>query len=194
MIRKLYNWTLLLGARKSASAWLFGISFVESSIFPIPPDVLLLPMALGRRERAFHFAAIATFASVLGALLGYGIGYFFWEALGSPIMEFYGFQDEFQSFQNAFVENGAWLVLFFGVTFFPFKVITIASGVVALDPVIFVLSAIVARALRFFIVCSLLWKFGEPIKAFIEKRLGILVALGTLLLIAGFWLSGFIGG
>lgn len=186
MLRALYDWTLKKARHPYAERWLAFISFIESSVFPIPPDVMLLPMVLADNKKAFRYAAICTIASVAGALLGYAIGHFLWDALGAPLIAFYGYESQFASFQDRFRDYGAWLVFIFGITFFPFKVITIASGMVALDPVIFVLSAIAARTPRFFIEAALLWKFGEPIRAFIEKRLTLLTSLFVFLLIAGF--------
>ncbi len=186
MLKRLYNWTLSLAQHPKAPHWLGFISFIESSIFPIPPDVILLPMVLAKRTKAFYYALICTVFSVLGGLLGYAIGYFLWDTIGSQIFEFYGYMDEFTTFQNSFLEYGAWLVFIFGLTFFPFKVITIASGVVMLDPITFGIAAILSRASRFFIEAALLWKFGEPIQKFIEKRLTLLTTLFVLLGILGF--------
>ena len=186
MLQRLYDKTLALAAHRHATRYLAGISFIESSVFPIPPDVMLAPMVIAKRKRAFRYALICTIASVLGALLGYAIGAVFWETLGQPIINFYGYEAEFARFQEGFVEYGVWLVFIFGITFFPFKVITIASGVAALDPIIFIVSAIIARGFRFLLVAGLLWKFGPPIQAFVEKRLGLMVSIGMIVLIAGF--------
>ncbi len=186
MLRALYDWTLKKARHPYTERWLAFISFIESSFFPIPPDVMLLPMILGDNSKAFRYAAICTLASVAGALLGYAIGYFLWDTLGAPLISFYGYESQFAAFQDRFRDYGAWLVFIFGITFFPFKVITIASGMVALDPVIFVLSSLAARAPRFFVEATLLWKYGQPIQAFIEKRLALLTSLFVFLLIAGF--------
>lgn len=186
MLRGLYSWTMEKARHRHAGRWLGFISFIESSVFPIPPDVMLLPMILAEQNKAFHYAAICTLASVMGALLGYAIGYFFWDIVGAPLIAFYGYEAQFTAFQDSFRDYGAWLVFLFGITFFPFKVITIASGMVALDPVIFVISALAARTPRFFIEAALLWKFGEPIRLFVEKRLTLLTSVFIILLIAGF--------
>lgn len=186
MLRSLYDWTLARAAHRHAERWLGLVAFIESSVFPIPPDVMLLPMILARRERAFRFAAIATLGSVVGAVAGYLVGYLLWETVGAPIIEFYGYQEQFARFEEGFAAWGAWLVLIFGVTFFPFKVITIASGMVALDPLVFLLSAIVARAIRFYLVAALLWKFGAPIRDFVERRLVLVTTVFLLLLVGGF--------
>jgi len=182
----LYDWTMALAAHHRADRVLAFISFIESSIFPIPPDVLLMPMVLARRDRAWYLAGICTVASVVGALLGYGLGYFAFETIGRPIFETYGYLEQFHEFQSAFNEWGSWLVFVFGVTFFPFKVITIASGVTQLNIGVFLLASIASRALRFFLVTALLWKFGEPIRTFVEKRLTLLTSLFVLLLVGGF--------
>lgn len=186
MIRKLYNWTLDLAAKKNAVPILAGVSFIESSIFPIPPDVLLIPMCLAKREKAFFYAFICTVFSVLGGLAGYGIGYFLYDTVGMPILEFYGKAEYFQSFADRYNEWGAWIVLGAGVTPFPYKVITIASGVTQLNIGLFVIFSLIARSIRFFLIAGLLWKFGAPILNFIDKYLPWLATLGFALLIGGF--------
>ena len=186
MLSRLYNWTMGLARHPAAERWLAFISFIESSVFPIPPDVMLGPMALARPQRAFRFAFVCTAASVLGALLGYGIGYFLWETVGQGVISFYGYHDQFERFREAFNSQGALLVFVFGITFFPFKVITIASGVTALDPLIFLAAAIASRTPRFFIEAALLWKFGPPIQRFVEKRLALITSVVVFLGIAGF--------
>jgi len=186
MLNGLYRWTMGLAAHPRADRALALVSFVESSIFPIPPDTMLLPMVLARPERAWYFAGVCTVASVLGAVMGYALGYFAFDAVGRPIFEAYGYIDEFSRFQTGFNAWGAWLVFIFGVTFFPFKVITIASGVVAMDPWVFLLAAALSRAPRFFLEAALLWRFGAPIERFIEKRLGWLLSLFAILLVGGF--------
>ena len=180
-------------AESRHAVWaLFTIAFIESSFFPIPPDVLMIPMILAAPNRAFYIAAIATVGSVLGGLFGYYIGYALFETLGQPILEFYGKMDYFAEFKTRYNELGVLAVLTAGVTPFPFKVITITSGVTALPLVPFVLSAIAARALRFFIVAFLLWKFGTPIRDFIEKHLGLVFSIFCILLIGGFFMVRFL--
>ncbi|GER07399.1 hypothetical protein GCM10007972_13720 [Iodidimonas muriae] len=187
MLRRLYDWTLEKARHRHAERWLAFISFIESSVFPIPPDVMLLPMTLAAREKAFRYAFICTAASVAGALAGYGIGYFLWDLIGQPLIAFYGYEHQFTLFQDRFTDYGGWLVFLFGLTFFPFKVITLASGVVALNPLVFLMAATLSRAPRFFIECALLWKFGAPIQSFIEKRFTLLVSLFVILLMGGFF-------
>lgn len=190
MIRQLYNWTISMAESRNALWVLAIVAFVESSVFPIPPDVLMIPMILAAPSRAWLIAGVATVASVLGGLLGYWIGYGLFETVGQPILDFYGKSEDFTSFAERYNEYGAWAVLIAGVTPFPFKVITIASGVTALSLPVFIFSAIIARALRFFIVAALLWKFGSPIRDFIEKRLGLVFVVFCVLLVGGFFLIG----
>ena len=186
MLRWLYDWTLSLAARRDALWALAIISFIESSIFPIPPDILIIPMVLAARHRAWLIALVATVSSVLGGIAGYAIGFYLFEAVGRPILEFYGYLDRFQDFSLAFNEYGWWIVFGAGLTPFPYKVITIASGVTALDLATFTVASVVARGGRFFLVAALLWAFGEPIRAFIERRLGLLTVVFFVLLVGGF--------
>ena len=183
MLKRLYQKTLSLAGHKQADKWLFGISFIESSVFPIPPDILLIPMCLEKRNKAFYYAGICTIASVLGGILGYVIGMFFWATLGDPLIIFYGLEDKFALFQSEFAANGFWYVVVFGLTFFPYKVITIASGLVAMDPFLFIIASLLSRGLRFYIEASLLWKFGERIRGFVEKRLAMSVSIAVLLVV-----------
>ena len=186
MIRGLYNWTMRLGESRYALYALAIIAFIESSVFPIPPDVLLIPMVIALPRRAFLVAFIATVASVLGGMFGYYIGAALFDSIGQPILEFYGKAAQFEQFKETYNEYGAWAVLIAGVTPFPFKVITILSGSTGLDFGVFVLSSVLARALRFFVIAALLWKFGVPIRDFIEKRLGLVFTIAVVLLVGGF--------
>lgn len=169
---------------------LFVVSFVESSFFPIPPDVMMIPMIIARPHKAWLIAGVCTLASVLGALLGYYIGAQLYELVAQPIFDFYGKMDDVESARATFNEYGAWAVVVAGVTFLPFKVVTILAGATGLSLPVFVVSAIFARALRFFLVAALLWKYGEPIRDFIERRLGLVFILFCLLLIGGFAMIG----
>ncbi len=193
MIKRLYDWVMSLSRHRFAERWLAFISFIESSFFPIPPDVMLLPMVLADRSKAFRYALICTIASIAGAFLGYAIGYFLWETVAQPIFEFYGYMDKFDAFKAYFIENGAIAVFIFGITFFPFKVITIAAGVTMLDPLVFLLSCIASRTPRFFIEAALLWRFGAPIQEFIEKRLVLITSITIFLVLFGFYALKFIG-
>ena len=192
MIKGLYDWTMSL-ARHPHALWALAIvAFVESSFFPIPPDVLMIPMIIARPNRAFIIAGVATLASVLGGLFGYFIGWGFFELIGQPIFDFYGKADAVAEFSARFNEYGAWAVLIAGVTPFPFKVITIMSGVTGLSLPVFIVSSIIARALRFFLVAGLLWHFGAPIRDFIERRLGLMFTLFCILLLGGFYAVKFL--
>lgn len=186
MLRRLYDWTVSLAQSRHALWALAVVSFVESSVFPIPPDVLMIPMIIAAPRRAWIIALIALVASVLGALLGYAIGWGLYDSVGRPVLEFYGKADEMQHFADQFNDYGAWAVLIAGITPFPFKVITIASGVTGLSLPVFVVSSIIARGVRFFIVAALLWKFGAPIRDFIERRLGLVFIAFLVILIGGF--------
>lgn len=169
MLRRLYDRTMALAETRHATSSLAVVSFVESSVFPIPPDVLMIPMIIAKPLNAWKIAAVATIASVLGALLGYWIGYGLFETVGRPVLEFYGKGVEFEAFAAQYNTWGAWAVLVAGITPFPFKVITIASGATALNLPIFLFACIVARGLRFFVVGGLLRIFGAPIRDFIER-------------------------
>ncbi|WP_299478301.1 YqaA family protein [uncultured Roseibium sp.] len=192
MIRRLYDWTLSLAAGPRAPAALGSVSFVESSVFPIPPDILLIPMVIARREKAWWYALLCTITSVAGGVLGYLIGMFLFEQVAQPILSFYGKMEKFDEFSAVFNHWGWWFVFIAGLTPFPYKVITIASGVAGLSLPIFIVASIVSRGLRFFIVAGLLYFFGPPIKEFIEKRLGLMFTLFVVLLVGGFILLRFI--
>lgn len=186
MLRRLYDWTMGLSAHRYALPALAAISFIEASVFPIPPDALLLPMILAAPHRAWLIAGVCTIASVLGGLFGYGIGFLAFEELGRPLLDFYGYGEKFQSFQESYNEWGAWIVAGAGFTPFPFKVITIASGVTGLDMTVFVIASVLSRGARFFLVAGLLWYFGPRIRTFIENNLGILATAFFVLLFGGF--------
>ncbi len=193
MIRALYDWMLRLARKPNAKTALAGISFAESSFFPIPPDVLLIPMVIARRSNWLQLAFICTLASILGAFAGYAIGAFAYQYIGQPILEFYGKEDMFDRLANWYNTWGGWGVLFAAVTPFPYKVLTIFSGATGLNLVTFTAVSIVGRGLRFFLVSWLLFKFGEPIRNFIEKRLNLLFVVGVVLLIGGFAVLKLIG-
>ncbi|MEG3619104.1 YqaA family protein [Magnetovibrio sp. PR-2] len=186
MLRRTYDWTMKLAEHEHALWALFLVAFIESSVFPIPPDILLIPMVLACREKAWKIAAVCTLGSVLGGMLGYGIGFFLFEQLGGPILDMYGKLEKFEEFQQMYNEWGAWVVAMAGLTPFPYKVITIASGVTALNIVTFVIASVISRGIRFFLEAWLLWYFGDPIREFIDKYLGILVTIGFVVLLGGF--------
>ncbi len=186
MLRRLYDWTMSLAAHRGATPTLAAVSFIESSVFPIPPDLLLMPMVLSERRKAWFYATICTVASVLGGVFGWLIGYFLFETVAQPILDFYGYAEKFEEFAHMYNEWGIWIVLFAGLTPFPYKVITIASGATGLALPVFILSSIVARGLRFFVVAGLLYWAGPPIRTFIERRLGLMFTLFVILLFGGF--------
>ncbi|MBL4839073.1 MAG: DedA family protein [Kordiimonadaceae bacterium] len=193
MIRKLYDWTLEKARSPASEKWLAGIAFAESSFFPIPIDIMMIPMILADRLKAWRLATITLIASVFGGMAGYAIGALLFETIGRPIIEFYGYGDKYISFQNLYNQYGILIVLVAGFTPMPFKVVTIASGAVAMNPLVFFLTAIPARGARFYLVAALLYKFGGPIKDFIEKRLGLVLSAFMILGILGFVAIKFIG-
>jgi len=192
MLRKLYDKTMALADHRHAMWLLALVAFVEASVFPIPPDVLMIPMILARPNRAFAIATVALLASVLGGLLGYAIGALAYESIGQPVLAAMGQQAAMDTFATKFNDFGFWAVLVAGVTPFPYKVITIMSGWTGMPLVTFMATSILARALRFFIVAGLLWRFGAPIRDFIEQRLGFMFVLFVALLIGGFVLVKFL--
>ncbi|MEL7257612.1 MAG: YqaA family protein [Pseudomonadota bacterium] len=192
MLRRLYDWVISLADHPRALWVLAVVSFVESSVFPIPPDVLMIPMIIARPSRAWLIAGIALVSSVLGGLLGYAIGAFAYEQLGKPILEALGKGEAMEAFSTRFNDLGFWAVLTAGVTPFPYKVITIMSGWTGMPLFTFIATSILARGLRFFLVAWLLWKFGAPIRDFIERRLGLMTILFVVLLFGGFYVLKFL--
>ena len=186
MLRRIYDQTMALADHRHAMWWLALIAFVEASVFPIPPDVLMIPMILARPHRAFAIAGVALLASVTGGLLGYAIGALAYESIGQPLLAAMGQQEAMDAFATKFNDFGFWAVLGAGVTPFPYKVITIMSGWTGMPLATFMATSVLARALRFFIVAGLLWRFGAPIRDFIEQRLGLMFILFFALLIGGF--------
>ena len=192
MLRRAYDWMMRLAAHHNAARALAIVAFVESSVFPIPPDALLIPMGMARRPRIWWYATVATVASVAGGILGYLIGYFLYDTVGQAILAFYGMEEKFAAFTRWYNDNGAAIVLFAGVTPFPYKVITIASGVTGLDPVVFMAASAVARGLRFYLLAALLWWFGEAAKRILERYLGWITLAFGILLVSGFVLLRYI--
>lgn len=192
MLRRLYDWTMRLAEHRYAMWWLAFIAFIESSVFPIPPDILMIPMILARPSRAWLIASVALTASVIGGLLGYAIGALAFAELGQPILESLGKADAVAAFNERFNDVGFWAVLIAGMTPFPYKVITIMSGWTGMPLLTFIVTSIIARGLRFYLVAFLLWKFGAPIRDFIERRLGLMFILFCALLIGGFYVVKFL--
>jgi len=184
--RRMYDWVLSFAHRKHSTAALFGLSFAESSFFPIPPDVLQIALTLERRDRAFFYATVSTVASVLGGMLGYLIGFAFWHAVSGFFFSYVFKEEVFTKVQGLYQQYDFWCVFIAAFTPIPYKVFTIAGGVFEIGFPMFVLASIVGRGARFFIVAGLLWKFGEPMKAFIEKYFNLLSFLFAVVLIGAF--------
>jgi membrane protein YqaA with SNARE-associated domain len=192
MFRALYDWTLRLAAHRHAIRSLAVISFCESSFFPIPPDVMVVPMVLARRDEAYKIATVCTIASVLGGLLGYAIGMFLYDSVGQWLISVYGMNDGIESFRATYREWGAWIILIKGFTPIPFKLVTIASGIAGFSFPIFVVASVVTRGARFFLIAWLLRRYGAPMQDFIERRLTLVGWLFLATLIGGFALVALI--
>ncbi len=188
LVRRIYDWVLSLAERESAAWWLFALSFAEASFFPIPPDVMLIPLCLGSATRALRFATLCTIASVAGGAAGYGIGYFAWQGVEQYFYDLVpGFSPEaFGHFQDLYQEWGIAVVFLAGFSPIPFKIFTIASGVAGMAFLPFLGAAAVSRAARFFLVAILLARYGEPMKRLIDKHFNVLALVFSILLIAGF--------
>lgn len=186
MIRNLYDWMMRAAGSARAGHALFWVSFAESSFFPIPPDVMLVPMILANRAKAWTFATICTIGSVIGGIAGYAIGYYLFEWIGQPILRFYGQAEKFADVSRWFQDWGALILIAKGWTPFPYKVLTILSGATHLDFLAFIGASIVARSMRFYLVAALLYWFGAPIREFIERRLSLVTTVFLVLLVGGF--------
>ena len=194
MLKRIYDWTLSLAGRKSAQGWLAVIAFIESSVFLVPADVLFLPMVLSRPERAWRYALIATVASTLGGIAGYLLGSFAYEAIAQPVLEFYGKFDDFEHLRTcAGRETTMVLLVTSGLAHLPpIKVVTILAGVVQVGLVFFIISCVLARGARFFALAWVLRRYGEPIKTFIEKRLGLIAGAAAAILIALYFIARYV--
>jgi membrane protein YqaA with SNARE-associated domain len=188
MLRNLYSRTLALAASPRAAIWLAVVAFAEASCFPIPPDALLIPMALARPREAWRFATICTVASVIGGALGYYIGYAVFDQLAQPLIRFYGYSDRFAAFQALYAQYGLWVILIKGLTPIPYKIVTIASGAAHFNFWIFMAASIATRGMRFFLVAALLRFFGTPVRDFIERRLALVTGALAAGVIGGFLL------
>jgi membrane protein YqaA with SNARE-associated domain len=186
MLRRIYDWCVA-AADKPYALWVLGaVSFAESSFFPVPPDIMLLPMSLARPKRAWLFATLCTIASVAGGVAGYAIGAVLYESVGHWLISIYGLGDKVEAFRAGYAEYGAWIILLKGLTPIPYKLVTITSGFAGYNIWLFILCSIIARGGRFFGLAILLNRFGDTIRAEIEKRLGLWVALGAAVLVFGF--------
>ena len=186
MLRRLYDRVLALSASRHAGWWLALVSFAESSVFPIPPDVLLVPMVLARPERAWRLALICTASSVVGGLLGYFIGYALYDQVAAPLIRFYHYEAAAQNFIDRFNEWGLWVILIKGLTPIPYKIVTITSGLTHFNLALFVVASAVTRGLRFFVVAALLKRYGRPVQQWIEQRLTLVTSLVALSILGGF--------
>jgi membrane protein YqaA with SNARE-associated domain len=186
MFKALYHWTLSLAASKRAPQALAAVSFAESSVFPIPPDIMLVPMVMARPEKAWRLAAICTLASVLGGLLGYAIGALLYDSLGLWLVKLYGYGDKIESFRQLYQEHGHWIILIKGLTPIPYKLVTIASGLAGYDLVWFVVLSLITRAGRFYFVAGVLNRFGVPLRGFIERHLTAIGVVTLLAMVLGF--------
>ena len=191
-LKRTYNWTLEKAQHKNAKWYLSLISFAESSFFPIPPDILLIPMALASKAKALFYAFMCTLFSVLGGILGYAIGYFFYNSVGIYIVELYHLENSFNIFEDYYKEFGILIVLGAGITPFPYKFITIASGVFGLNIFLFIIVSIIGRGLRFYLIAILLYFFGEKIKLIIDKYFNILTIVFFILLIGSVFIIRFL--
>ncbi len=180
----MYDWAVAQAQTKHAVWTLAVVSFAESSFFPIPPDAMLVPMCLAERRKAFMFATVCTIASVIGGIVGYAIGYFLIESIGAWIINLYGYDDALARFQQTVQEYGVWFVLIKGLTPIPYKLVTIGAGAGAMALGPFIIASIVTRGVRFYAEAALLWYFGPPVKAFIERHL-TLVSWAFLIALAG---------
>lgn len=188
MLRNLYARTLVLAASPRAPWWLAVVAFAEASCFPIPPDALLIPMALARPREAWRFAAICTVASVIGGALGYFIGYAVFDQLAQPLIRFYGYGDRFAAFQALYAQYGLWVILIKGLTPIPYKIVTIASGAAHFNFWLFMAASIATRGMRFFLVAALLRAFGASVRDFIERRLALVTGALAAGVVGGFLL------
>jgi membrane protein YqaA with SNARE-associated domain len=186
MLRRLYLRTLALAASPRAPWWLAAIAFAESSFFPIPPDALLIPMALARPDRAWRLALVCTVGSVAGGALGYFIGYAVFDQLARPLIELYGYGPRFAAFQALYARYGVWIIVIKGLTPIPYKIVTIASGAAHFDFAVFMAASLVTRGARFFLVAALLRFFGTPVRDFIERRLTLVTSLLAAGVVGGF--------
>jgi membrane protein YqaA with SNARE-associated domain len=186
MLRKIYDWCIR-AAEKPYAVWLLGIvSFAESSFFPVPPDVMLVPMALARPDRAYFYATVCTVTSVLGGLLGYLIGALLYESIGQWIIHFYGAGQKVDLVRQTFQDYGAWVIVGKGITPIPYKLVTIVAGFSGYNLLSFILFSLIARGIRFYAFAFVLHRYGPQAREIIEKRLGFWVTVSAVTIVAGF--------
>ena len=192
MLRRLYNWTMEFAGHRHATRALATVSFTESSFFPIPPDVLLVPMVLANREKAWYYATVCTISSVIGGIFGYLIGWLLYDSVGLWLMNLYGYGTQVEAFRQAYAEWGTWIILIKGMTPIPYKIVTITSGFAGYDLFWFIVLSIITRAARFFLVAALLYQYGEPVRGFIEKRLELVTAGIAVIFVGGFVIARYV--
>src|SRR4051794_27670609 len=185
MLRTLYDWCIAAAGKRRAACIMGAVSFAESSFFPIPPDVMLIPMSLARPDKAYYYATLCTLTSVAGGVLGYFIGAVLYDSVGLWLIQLYGYGNKVEAFRQAYAQWGAWIILIKGVTPIPYKIVTIASGFAGYNIFMFVLLSLVARGMRFYLLAFLLNRYGAKARAIIEERLTFWVTLGAIVLVAG---------
>jgi membrane protein YqaA with SNARE-associated domain len=189
MLRRIYDWCID-AAHKPYALWILGaVAFAESSFFPVPPDIMLLPMSLARPKRAWVFAALCTIASVAGGVLGYAIGALLYDSIGQWLIHLYGLSDKVDAFRASYAAWGAVIIIGKGLTPIPYTLVTITSGFAGYNIWLFILCSVIARGGRFFAVAILLNRYGDAIRVEIEKRLGLWVAVMTVVLVLGFYIA-----
>lgn len=186
MFKRLYDWTIGMAESPRAPQALAAVSFAESSFFPVPPDVMLVPMTMARPKKAWTYAAICTVASVLGGIVGYLIGALLYDTVGAWLIRLYGYGDKMDAFRALYQQHGHWIILIKGFTPIPFKLITIASGLAGYDFLMFVLLSIITRGARFFLVAGVMNRFGAPIRRFIEDNLTLVGIVTVVAIVGGF--------
>src|SRR6187431_2366239 len=192
LLRRLYDWCLA-AAHKPHALWLMGaVSFAESSFFPVPPDVMLIPMALARPERAYVMAIWCTITSVAGGILGYAIGALLYDSVGLWLIQLYGYGDKVEAFREAYAQWGAWIILLKGLTPIPYKIVTITSGFAGYNIFLFILFSLISRAGRFYIVAALLYFYGDQARDIIERRLGLWVTISAVIVVVGLVASAYL--
>ncbi|WP_353859047.1 YqaA family protein [Azospirillum formosense] len=185
MLKPLYNRILKLSARKDAVWWMSAVSFAESSFFPLPPDIMLVPMCLAEPKKLWRYTNICALASLIGGLFGYAVGFYLFESVGRLIIDFYNAQESFQRFQDMFAEFGPWFLILKGITPIPYKLLTITAGFAHLDLTVFILCSIVARFSRFYMIAILLHFYGPQVRDIIEKRLMLVTTVLLVIIIGG---------
>ena len=186
MLRRTYNWMLRIAERPSAPYAMGAVAFAESSFFPVPPDVMLVPMSLARPDKAWSYALIATICSVTGGLAGYAIGALLYDTLGQWLFRLYGLESGAESFRAAYAQYGAWIILLKGFTPIPYKLVTITSGFAGYDLLTFLILSVITRGARFAVLAALLGRYGGPIKGILDRHLGLVAALLLAIIVGGF--------